>query len=33
MTRGINLETLTQEFEEMRAKVWEDESIPLGARP
>ena len=27
-----NLETLTREFEEKRARVWEDESIPLGQK-
>ena len=26
--RGVNLEALTLEFQEKRARVWEDESIP-----
>ena len=30
--RGVNLEALRREFEERRARVWEDESIPLGQK-
>ena len=32
VARGVNLEALRREFEESRARVWMDESIPVGQK-